>query len=152
NSRGLEEMTLASNLRLWRSWANRCFGNNRRFMRLRYPGISGHLICELALDQLEPLLADPESPFREAAVPLLKNSRSSAVALLDFTCRVGGAQRDPSARSGEFRRAPPTLSNQVIYKCFRAGSLWDSLANLFRRSPCRRSWQNAHAFLDCLLP
>jgi hypothetical protein len=26
------------------------------------------------------------------------------------------------------------------------------LANLFRRSPCLRSWQHGHAFLNCLLP
>jgi serine/threonine protein kinase len=143
-------MTLASNLRLWRSWANRCFGNNRRFVRVRAGAAVGHMITEIEAEPLQSLLADPHAPFQQASA-LLKNSRSSAVAEIELFRRVGGAQRNPPACTGGLRCAPPTLQN-CIYKCFRAGSIWDSLANLFRRSPCLRSWQNGHAFLDCLLP
>src|SRR5579864_3250828 len=148
--RDLEAMTRASNFRLWRSWAKRCFGNNRRFAKVRDHKVMGHAITEVTTGQLQPLLADPDAPFRQASA-LLKSSRSSAVAEIAFSCRVGGAQRNPPACSGGLRCAPPTLPS-CIYKCFRASSLWQFFSNLFRRSACLRSWQNGHAFRDCLLP
>jgi len=127
-ARELEILTQSSNFRLWRSWAKRCFGKNRRFMRLRSRGIRGHSVRDAESGQLSPIMSDPDRPFREPIAPLLKNSRSSSVTELNFA------------------------GSRVIYKCFRVGSMWDSLANHFRRSPCLRSWQNGHAFLDCLLP
>jgi tRNA A-37 threonylcarbamoyl transferase component Bud32 len=148
--RDLERLTLVSNLRLWRSWADRCFGNNRRFAKLREHHIAGHVIKEITANQLQSLLADPDVPFRRACA-LLKNSRSSTVTEVDVSCRVGGAQRNPPERTSGVCCAPPTLP-KYIYKCFRNGSIWDSIANLIRRPPSLRSWQNGHAFLNCLLP
>src|SRR5262249_37928256 len=109
----LEKLTPASNLRLWRSWRNRCFGNNRRFVRLQDRIIRGHAILVAVADQLRPLLADSDRPFREASALLLKNSRSSRVTELDFSYRVGAAwMRTPPVCSGGLRiQAPPALPN-----------------------------------------
>jgi tRNA A-37 threonylcarbamoyl transferase component Bud32 len=157
NCRELEAMTLASNLRLWRSWAKRCFGNNRRFAPLHEYAMVGHAVKEITVDQLQFLLADPDSPFRQPSA-LLKNSRSSAVAEVGLTRVEPGAQatglsevQNPVACAPGSETHEPSLT-RFIYKCFRAGPIWESFINLFRRSSCLRSWQNGHAFRDCLLP
>ncbi|HEV3145239.1 MAG TPA: lipopolysaccharide kinase InaA family protein, partial [Gemmataceae bacterium] len=167
--RELENFTHASNFRLWRSWMNRCFGNNRRFVRLQDRRIRGHALREVPMDELRPLLADSDAPFGRR--PLLKNSRSSSVTELPLPSplvgegRGGGTvghftptltlphQGEAESFDGGCRiHAPPTLPNNAVYKCFRIGGVRDVLTNLFRRSACLRSWQNGHAFVACLLP
>lgn len=131
-AKGLEVRTWRSNLRFWRARERRSVAAGRHFRAIRFRGVFGHAVSELAPAELAPLLCDPERPFRAPQQPLLKDSRSATLA--QFNWPVGGTTRC------------------LVLKRFRVTSCWDGPASLFRGPPALRSWINGHAFLDGLLP
>jgi hypothetical protein len=78
------------------------------------------------------LLADPDTPFRQAGSKVLKDSRSSTV--IEWAIPVDGGMWP------------------VIYKRFRATSWTDPLAALVRPTGALRSWINGHGLRDRDLP
>jgi tRNA A-37 threonylcarbamoyl transferase component Bud32 len=131
-ARHLEQLALESTWAFWKNRDPRCFANNRYFRRLRVPGVAGHAVADLDLNVLAPLLADPDGPFRQPGVRLLKDSRSSTVAELEFL--VNGVRRC------------------LIYKRFRVTAWKDPWVSLLRRSPALRSWMFGHGFRERCLP
>jgi hypothetical protein len=78
------------------------------------------------------LLADPDAPFRQPGVTLLKEARSSTVA--------------------EFDLVTPGAVRRVIYKRFRVTAWSDPWLAFLRPSPALRSWMNGHGLRErCLL-
>jgi hypothetical protein len=78
------------------------------------------------------LLVDPDAPFRDPGVRVLKESVSSTVIEMDFPV------------NGQIRR--------VIYKRFRVNSWKDPLASLVRPTPALRSWIHGQGFRERGLP
>ena len=130
--RELERRTAASNVHFWHGLEPRCLGNNRRFRRVSSPAAVGHAVTDLDRATLDALLADPDAPFRQPGVRLLKDSRSSTVAELEMP--VGGVPR------------------KVIYKRFRVTSWKDPWLALVRPTGALRSWVCGHALRLRWLP
>jgi tRNA A-37 threonylcarbamoyl transferase component Bud32 len=128
----IEERTWRSNFAFWSRRDLRCLKNNRYYQQIAAPGIVGHAVTELDAGSLAPLLADPDEPFRRPGVRLLKDSPTSTVAELEMVV------------DGELRR--------VIYKRFRATSVFDPLTALLRRTPALRSWVHGQGFRERALP
>ena len=128
----LESQCWHSNQRFWTDRDARCRENNRYYRQLRGPGIRGHAVRDLQATELNDLLDDPDGPFNQAGVKVLKDSPSSTVAELTLT--VQGQPRP------------------VIYKRFRVASRFDPLASLFRTSPAIRSWIHGQGFRERGLP
>jgi hypothetical protein len=128
----IEERTWKFNLAFWSRRDLRCLKNNRYYHKVAGPRIVGHAVAELDERSLAPLLADPDEPFGRPGVRLLKDSPSSTVAELEMMV------------DGELRR--------VIYKRFRATSLFDPVAALLRRTPALRSWVHGQGFRERALP
>ena len=131
-SRELERRTVASNLRFWHALEPRCLGNNRRFRRVSAAGVSGHAVTDLDRPTLDALLANPDAPFQQPGVKLLKDSRSSTVVELELL--VGGVPR------------------RLIYKRFRVTSWADPWLALVRPTGALRSWVSGHALRLRWLP
>jgi tRNA A-37 threonylcarbamoyl transferase component Bud32 len=131
-ARTLEDETWESNLRFWRLRDGRCRRRNRRYQRLRSTIAQGHAIRELDRSIIELLLADPDAPFRQAGIKVLKDSRSSTV--VQWAIPFDGVMRP------------------VIYKRFRATSWTDPLAALVRPTGALRSWINGHGLCERDLP
>jgi tRNA A-37 threonylcarbamoyl transferase component Bud32 len=130
--REVEEHTLASNRAFWRGLDRRCLETNRRFHRITSPGVIGHAVTDLRSDVLEEMLRDPDMPFRQEGVKLLKDSRSSTVAELELPL------------SGVMQR--------VIYKRFRVTSWLDPWLALVRPTGAMRSWVLGHGMRLRWLP
>jgi hypothetical protein len=81
---------------------------------------------------LDALMADPDAPFRDPVLPLLKDGRSSTVGELQMT--VGGQTRS------------------VIYKRFRVTGWRGPLLSRLRCPPALRSWVFGHGLGDRGLP
>jgi tRNA A-37 threonylcarbamoyl transferase component Bud32 len=131
-ARDLELRTLQSNLVFWRRKDRRCLRNNRRFRRLRARNVIGHAVCDLDGRLLDALLADPDGPFQDPQMALLKNSRSTAVAELEVEM------------AGKTRR--------MIYKRFHVTAWSDPWAASLRPTPALRSWQAGHGLRQRFLP
>jgi tRNA A-37 threonylcarbamoyl transferase component Bud32 len=124
-ARDLEQRTVTSNLRFWRSHDKRCLGNNRYFQRVRSPLVVGHAVADLDRSFLDALLADPDAPFGRPDAILLKEGRSSTVIEMD---------------------APgPNGPRRVIYKRFNLTTWTDLWAALVRQTPALRSYAMGHA-------
>jgi hypothetical protein len=78
------------------------------------------------------LLADPDAPFQQPGITLLKDARSSTVA--EFELATGGAVR------------------RVIYKRFHVTAWSDPWLALLRPSAALRSWMNGHGLRERCLP
>lgn len=124
----LERATRASNLRLWRSADRRSMGNNRYFRRFRHADLICHAVADLDTDALATILADPDAPFHQPGVKVLKASGASVVAELDLP--------------------GPDGPRRVVYKRFASSR---PLASLVRPTQALRSWQWGHGLrLRCL--
>jgi hypothetical protein len=131
-ARDLEEQTWRSNLQFWRGRDRRCLASNRRYQGVRTRTVAGFAVRDLDAGSLAGLLADPDAPFRQPGVRLLKDSRSSTVA--EFDLQVKG------------------VSRPVIYKRFRVTTWTDPWLALVRHSPAVRSWINGHGLRERCLP
>jgi tRNA A-37 threonylcarbamoyl transferase component Bud32 len=131
-ARDLEERTWRSNLRFWRHRDRRCLVTNRYYYRLQSEAVVGCAVRDLDAGAMATLLADPDAPFRQPGVTLLKDSPSSTVAEFDLV--VKGAVR------------------RVIYKRFRVTAWSDPWLALLRRSPGLRSWVCGHGLRERCLP
>jgi hypothetical protein len=120
----VEEEAIRSNLAFWKKRDRRCLSNNRYFHRVRRGDIVGHVVNDLDPATLNKLLSDPDAPFRQRGVSLLKDSRSSTVADLKYT--IDGVQR------------------RLIYKRFRVRTLLESLASVLRPTHATKSWKLGH--------
>ena len=98
----IEAMSWQRNLRFWLRRDKRCLLNNRYYSRINSEGVVGHAVTEIAAQDLAELLKDPDAPFRQPGVGVLKESPSSTVVEMDFPV------------NGKMRR--------VIYKRFRVTS------------------------------
>jgi tRNA A-37 threonylcarbamoyl transferase component Bud32 len=128
----IEELSWQRNLRFWQRRDKRCLHNCRYYRRVNSSGIAGHAVMEIHNRDLAELLNDPDAPFRQPGVRILKESISSTVIEMDFPV------------DGQIRR--------VIYKRFRVTSWKDPLASLFRPTPAIRSWIHGQGFRERGLP
>lgn len=128
----LERATWLSNLTFWRHRDRRCRQNNRYYYRCASGTGRGYAVRDLNRTTFQELLADPDQPFDQKGVRLLKNSRSSTVAEIDLEV------------AGEVRA--------VIYKRFRITQGHEPWVALLRRSAALRSWVNGQGFLERCLP
>jgi hypothetical protein len=131
-ARAVERLALRSMLAFWKNRDARTLCSNRYFRRLRGRGVAGHAVTDVDPAAVAGLLADPDAPFRQPGVRLLKDSRSSTVA--------------------EFELPTATGMCRVIYKRFRMTTWSDPWAALLRQSPALRSWQMGHGFRERCLP
>lgn len=117
----IEDTTRLWAERLWQRWGRRCRSSNKYFEI--YPGSTSWCVASRDLDpsEVQPLLDDPDLPFRRSGTTVLKDSRTTTVA--ETTMMVRGR---------------PT---QVIYKRFNRKKWLDPLLTLFRPSRAWRSWQ-----------
>jgi tRNA A-37 threonylcarbamoyl transferase component Bud32 len=130
--REIEDLSWQRNLRFWQRRDKRCLYNCRYYRKVSGTGAVGHAVTEIDAADLAGLLSDPDSPFRQPGVRVLKESGSSTVIEMDF--RVNGQMR------------------RVIYKRFRVTSWKDPLASLFRPTPALRSWIHGQGFRERGLP
>jgi hypothetical protein len=106
--------------------------SNRYYRRIRTASVAGFAVTDLDHDVLLQLMNDLDEPFRRQSVALLKDSRSSTVAMFDLPV-VDGVRR-------------------VLYKRFRVTSGADPWKALLRRSPAVRSWVNGQGLRERCLP
>jgi tRNA A-37 threonylcarbamoyl transferase component Bud32 len=130
--REIEELSWQRNLRFWKRRDKRCLYNGRYYRRVKGPGVAGYAVSEIEAEDLAPLLQDPDAPFRQSGVRLLKESASSTVIEMDF--RVNGKVR------------------RVVYKRFRVTTWKDPLASLVRPAPALRSWIHGQGLRERGLP
>ena len=128
----VEEKTWISNVDFWIKRDRRCCRTNRYYHCFPQGPYSGHATADIALGDLNQLLADPLAVFKQPGVVLFKNSPSSQVALFDLV--IGGQTR------------------KVVLKRFSPREWQESLAALFRPSPALRSWIHGHGLRERLLP
>jgi tRNA A-37 threonylcarbamoyl transferase component Bud32 len=128
----LEEQTWKSNLRFWRLRDGRCLRSNRRYQTLRSASVIGHAVRGPDPKIVDLLLADPEAPFRQSEIKVLKDSRSSTV--IEWAIPIDGVLRP------------------VVYKRFRATSWTDPLAAVVRPTAALRSWVQGHGLRERDLP
>ncbi len=131
-ARDVEKRTRDSNLRLWEDRDRRCLAANRSYRRVLSPLARGHAVATIDEATLQRFLADPDAPFREEGVKLLKDSASSTVA--------------------ELMVDTPAGPRPMIYKRFNLKKRFAALTNWLRPSAALRSWQMGHALLDRYLP
>jgi tRNA A-37 threonylcarbamoyl transferase component Bud32 len=127
-ARELDGRTWVSNRLFWRQRDRRCLVTNRYYQRVHGNGTSGMVVRDLDRRIADQLLADPDGPFRSSAAKILKDSRSSTVAELEW---VINGQVQP-----------------LIYKRFRATTWHDRWARLVRRGPALRSWVFGHGLRE----
>lgn len=126
--RDLEAATARSNHRFWANRVGRYVTTNREFRRVRGPQTRGYAVQDFDREYLATWLADPDGPFRDPEVKLLKDGRSSTVAVVE----VAGVP--------------------VVLKRFRLKTPAAGLKNLFRPSAALRSWVLGHNLRDRGLP
>jgi tRNA A-37 threonylcarbamoyl transferase component Bud32 len=131
-ARDLERRTWRSNLSFWQHRDRRCLVTNRYYYRLQSAAGTGYAVRDVESETLDQLFADPDAPFRQPEVKLLKDSRSSTVA--EFDLLVQGVPR------------------RVIYKRFRVTTWSDPWTALVRRPPALRSWIYGHGLRERCLP
>jgi hypothetical protein len=131
-ARDLESRSQSSNALFWRRRDPRCLTTNRYFRRVRSTAALGFALADVDRSVVEELLADPDAPFNQPGVKLLKDSRSSTVA--EFELQVGGVRR------------------AVVYKRFRVTASSDPWLALLRRPAALRSWLAGHGLRDRGLP
>jgi len=124
----LESQTRESNRRFWQNRLSRYLGNNREYRQIRGPGVRGHAVKELPEELLSLWIADSDGVFQGATSTLLKDSRSSTVALFEH----GG--------------------KKYIVKRFRRSGLLTGIKNRLRQSPALRSWNFGQSLRDRGLP
>jgi tRNA A-37 threonylcarbamoyl transferase component Bud32 len=118
--------------RLWRRWGRRCLGTNKYFRSQRGPTAWAVSSRELDPGTVRRLLINPDAPFHDPDAVLLKDSRTTRVAV----CTL----------SVEGRPTP------VIYKRFNRKKLLDPIYTLFRPSRAWRAWQNGQHLLSRGVP
>jgi hypothetical protein len=131
-ARELEADTAASNHRFWSHRTDRYVSNNREFRRVRGKGVRGYVVRDLPDAVVREHLANPDSVFDRPGVRLLKDSRSSTVAVVFITT--------------------PDGQRNVIFKRFRWKGWATAGKNWFRPSPALRSWLVGHGLRDRGLP
>jgi tRNA A-37 threonylcarbamoyl transferase component Bud32 len=124
----LERDTHSSNLRFWAGRESRCLGTNRYFRKFRRGVYRGFAVRDLANDFLQQLLAEPDTAFARAGVRILKDSRTSTVAVLEMP--------------------GPSGPVPVVLKRVNVRSSIEPAKNVFRRSHVLRSWVYGHALRD----
>jgi tRNA A-37 threonylcarbamoyl transferase component Bud32 len=131
-ARAVERVTHAANLRLWSGRERRWLGSSRGLRKVRCGGVRGLAVRDLPDEFVKQLLADPDAAFTAPGVRVLKDCRSSTVAVLPMPTAVGPVG--------------------VVFKRLNA-TLWtDPVKNVVRRSEVLRSWLNGHALRDRWLP
>lgn len=130
--REIETRTAASNLAFWRHLDHRCTKTSRRFRCVRSASARGHVVADLDRAVVDELLRDPDAPFNQLGVKLLKDSRSSTVAELELPLHG--------------------VMQKVIYKRFRVTSRLDPWLALLRPTGAMRSWTMGHGMRLRWLP
>lgn len=130
--REIEALSWQRNLGFWQRRDKRCLHNCRYYRRVKAPGVVGHAAMEVVAKDVAELLKDPDAPFRQPGVRVLKESISSTVIEMQFP--INGQMRP------------------VIYKRFRVTSWKDPLASLARPTPALRSWIQGQGFRERGLP
>jgi len=128
----VERRTSVSNQRFWNGRFARYCRTNRLFNCQKGNGTTGYAVRDLEPELFERLLADPDSPFREANVVVRKDSRSSTV--IEWTVATKDGMRT------------------WIYKRFRVKSALALFKNRLRASPAMRSWLYGQNLLERWLP
>src|ERR1043165_80693 len=82
--REIEEMSWQRNIRFWQRRDKRCLWNCRYYRRVSAPGVVGYAGSEVQSEHLTDLLKDPDAPFRQPGVRILKESISSTVVEMEF--------------------------------------------------------------------
>jgi tRNA A-37 threonylcarbamoyl transferase component Bud32 len=131
-ARQLERGTHASNLRFWGRRESRCLGTNRYFRRVRRGPLRGFAVRDLPDDFLRSLLADPGAALAHPDARVLKDSRTSTVAVVTMPTPNGPVP--------------------VVLKRVNGRSWPERVKNLLRPSHVLRSWVNGHALRDRWLP
>jgi tRNA A-37 threonylcarbamoyl transferase component Bud32 len=131
-ARDLECRSQASNDLFWRRRDLRCRTSNRYFRRIRSAAAVGFALADVDRPVVEALLANPDAPFEQPGVKLLKDSPSSTVVELELV--IAGTRR------------------AVIYKRFRVTAASDPWLALLRRPAALRSWSAGHGLRDRGLP
>ncbi len=131
-TKGLDERSWRSTLRLWRAREIRYVTWNRAFEPISSGVARGHIVRDVDRPALLALFADPDGPFRRPGVKILKDSQSSTVIEFDLPL-----QGKPC---------------RVVYKRFRVKSWLDPITAWFRRPPALRSWIFGQGFRECGLP
>ena len=124
----LESQTRESNLRFWRNRLSRYVGNNREYREIRGRGVRGHAVKDLPTELLALWIANPDGVFEGATSSLLKDSRSSTVAIFEHD------------------------EKKYIAKRFRRHGLLTGIKNRLRHSPALRSWIFGQSLRDRGLP
>jgi tRNA A-37 threonylcarbamoyl transferase component Bud32 len=130
SAREIEQRAEAYNLAFWRRRDQRCLRTNRYFRPLSGPATTGHAIRGVDPVWLDGFVREPDAVFEKS--PLLKNSRSSTVAVTSVAI-------DGTARS-------------VIVKRFRVTSRTDPWTALVRPTAALRSWLLGHGLLERGVP
>jgi len=116
----IEQITLSSNSKLWLSRDRRCVTANKDFCPIDFGGNPGHVRRDAPAATFS-VMADPEAVLRQPATAVIKDSRTSLVAVV----RAGG---------------PAFVLKRINIKRW-----YTALANLVRPSPAMRSWTGACA-------
>jgi len=124
----LETQTHRSNLRFWQNRLPRYLGKNREYRKIRGPGIRGHAANELPEDLLSNWIANPDAIFHASSSTVIKDSRSSTVALFEHR------------------------GQKYIAKRFRRNRFINGIKNRLRHSPALRSWIFGQSLRDRGLP
>ena len=124
----IEAATRVSNNRFWTSRLSRYCSNNRDSFAINRPGIAGYVRRDLSEEFVEKWLSDLDGLFTQPGVKLLKDSRSSTVAVV------------------------PLGNGVVIAKRFHLKTWVAGVKNLVRPSPAMRSWLFGNNLLDRGLP
>ncbi len=120
-ARGIETETRNWAERLWRRWGKRCRGENKYFTTLAAGLCWAAVSRDLDPEAAAALVADPDSAFDGPTAELIKDSRTTTVAL--GTLSVKGAPA------------------RVVVKRFNLRKWIDPILSIFRPSQAWRSWQ-----------
>jgi tRNA A-37 threonylcarbamoyl transferase component Bud32 len=126
--RTIETATRASNYRFWTDRLKRYTLDNRETKRISRGSIKGYAERDLPADFVSQLLTEPDALFSTSGVKILKDSRSSTVAVV---------------KMGE---------REVIFKRFRVKSNFVMLKNALRPTAALRSWRFGRNLIDRGLP
>ncbi|MCS7046442.1 MAG: phosphotransferase, partial [Gemmataceae bacterium] len=130
--RRLEVQTWASLHRFWKRRDRRCRGDNAYYRQVRSPSVVGHAVVDLDPRLVAWLRVDPDGPFRQAAVGVLKDSATSTV--VELTVLVRGRPL------------------RVVYKRFRVKHWTRPWRLLGRTPPALRCWYLGHGLRERCLP
>ena len=131
-ARDVEDATTVSNNRFWAGRTGRYLGNNRDSRKVRGPEACGYAVRDLPADVVAGWLADPDAAIRQPGVRIVKDSRTSTVAVVPVGTGPGRIE--------------------VIYKRFNLRSPYGVFKNLVRRSPALRSWLLGNGARDRGIP